>query len=425
MQVPDRVADADHRSAAILAAGRPASRAERARVAKAMFMRLGTGARRDEILPIARDLLRDGELARDDGPSQSRARVHLSACLSLCDDYAAADEAFDLMLADARRRGSVSTFAAASMMRARQRVWTGPVADAVHDGRTCVDVWRGGMKMYVHGGAHNLVTALLEQDEPDAAEEALALGRNDPAPLGHFAAYRATGLARLAMYRGEYDEALEESLSAGRHLLELLMVNPVVTPWRSDAGLAAQRLGKHELARELIGEELALAEDFGAARAIGVATRALGLLERGEDAVDRLRAAAGLFAGCGARVDEARALIDLGAAIRRAGRPTEARATLRDALALADATGAVALARRAREELRVAGGKAPAPADARGASLTPSEHRVAELAAAGQTNRQIADALFVTVKSVEWHLGNVYRKLDIRGRVQLAAALSA
>jgi DNA-binding CsgD family transcriptional regulator len=55
--------------------------------------------------------------------------------------------------------------------------------------------------------------------------------------------------------------------------------------------------------------------------------------------------------------------------------------------------------------------------------LTPSEHRVAELAAAGQTNRQIADELFLTVKSVEWHLGNTYRKLDIRSRGELAGRL--
>ena len=114
--------------------------------------------------------------------------------------------------------------------------------------------------------------------------------------------------------------------------------------------------------------------------------------------------------------------MDLGAAIRRAGRPVDARGTLREALALAEATGAGALARRAREELGLAGGRAPAPAEG-GSGLTPSEDRVAQLAAAGHSNREIADALFVTVKNVEWHLGNVYRKLDIRGRGQLAAAL--
>jgi DNA-binding CsgD family transcriptional regulator len=70
--------------------------------------------------------------------------------------------------------------------------------------------------------------------------------------------------------------------------------------------------------------------------------------------------------------------------------------------------------------MRLAGGRAAA---ATGDPLTPAERRVAELAAQGRTNREIADGLFVTVKSVEWHLGNVYRKLDIRGRGGLAAAL--
>ena len=195
-------------------------------------------------------------------------------------------------------------------------------------------------------------------------------------------------------------------------------------PWRSEAGLAAQRLGRHDQARTLIAEELALAERFGAPRAIGVARRAAGLLERGDAAVERLRSAVEPLAACGARVEQARTLVELGAAIRRAGRPGEARGTLREALVLADAAGATALARRAREELRLAGGRAPARADDRRRGLTPSERRVAELAAAGQTNRQIADALFITAKSVEWHLSNVYRKLDIRGRGQLAAALA-
>jgi DNA-binding CsgD family transcriptional regulator len=74
--------------------------------------------------------------------------------------------------------------------------------------------------------------------------------------------------------------------------------------------------------------------------------------------------------------------------------------------------------RRAGDELDRAGGRRPGWGE-----LTASERRVAELAAAGHTNRQIAVELFVTVKAVEWHLGNVYRKLDIRGRKQLEDAL--
>ena len=422
MQLPEHAADAHRQADAILAAERPGSRAERELASKAMIMRLWGDAPRDEIVAIARRLLRDAAAAAEDR-DDSRAIVHVTGCLSLCDDYKGAEVALDRMFAEARRRGSASMFAAASQLRARQRLWTGPVADAVVDARAAFDVWRGARHMYLHPAAYCLVSGLLEHDEVDEAETTLALSERDPAAVGFFAAWRNTAIGRVAARRGEHAEALEAFLQSGRRLTELLAINPTVLPWRSEAGLAAQQLGRHDLARTLIADELALAEHFGAPRAIGVARRAAGLLERGEPAVARLRSAVEPLAACGARIEQARTLIDLGAAIRRAGRATEARDTLREAIVLADASGAIALARRAREELRLAGGRAPAPAD-NPAGLTPGEQRVAELAAAGQTNRQIADALFVTAKSVEWHLSNVYRKLEIRGRGQLRAALA-
>jgi DNA-binding CsgD family transcriptional regulator len=389
-----------------------------------MFMRLIAGRRpREEVLAVAHRLLDDGRLI-EDASADLQARTHVIGCLSWCDDYEAAERALRLSFADAQRRGSVLAFALASQLRARQRLWTGRITDAVADARAADDVWREGRHIYVHASSYCLVTGLLELDQPDAAERVLSLADHLPAAEGFFAAWRHSAVGRVAAHREDHEAALDAFLTVGRRLGELLAVNPTVLPWRSEAGLTAQRLGRIELARELIGEELALAERFGAARALGTARRAAGLLERGEAAVDRLRSAVDLLAASVARVDRARTLIDLGAAIRRAGRPVQARATLRDGLALADMTDALALARRAREELRLAGGRAPVPADARG-GLTPSERRVAELAAGGQSNRQIADALFVTVKSVEWHLGNVYRKLDIRGRRQLAGALDA
>jgi DNA-binding CsgD family transcriptional regulator len=424
MLAPGLAVDAHRRVDALLASDvLLRSRAGRALASKAMIMRLFADGRRDEVVAVAHRLLADGRLIEEDS-ADSQARSHVIGCLSWCDDYEAAEGALQLSFADARRRGSVLTFAMASQLRARQRLWTGAVGDAVADARVADDIWRQGRHMYVHASTYCLVSGLLELDQPDAAERVLALGDHRPVAEGFFAAWRHTALGRLAAHRGDHAAALEAFLATGRRLGELLAVNPTVLPWRSEAGLAARRLGREQQACELIGEELALAERFGAPRALGVARRASGLLERGEAAVEQLRSSAELLAGCRARVEQTRALIDLGAAIRRAGRPIDARGTLRQALVLADGIGATALAQRCRDESRLAGARPPRPsAPVRGGGLTPSEHRVAELAARGESNRQIADALFVTVKSVEWHLGNVYRKLDIRGRAELAAAL--
>ena len=124
-----------------------------------------------------------------------------------------------------------------------------------------------------------------------------------------------------------------------------------------------------------------------------------------------------------ARLEHAKALAALGSALRHARRPAEAREPLREALELADACGAPALADEVRSELYAAGARPRTDAMAGVAALTATERRVAELAAGGETNRDIAQALFVTPKTVEVHLSNAYRKLGIRSRRELSAAL--
>ena len=116
-------------------------------------------------------------------------------------------------------------------------------------------------------------------------------------------------------------------------------------------------------------------------------------------------------------------LVELGAALRRRGERVAAREPLRRALDIAAAGGLVATAERAREELRVTGAKVRRPESTGLESLTPSERRIVDLAAGGASNPEIAQALFVTVKTVEMHLGNAYRKLEISSRRQLAPLL--
>ena len=116
-------------------------------------------------------------------------------------------------------------------------------------------------------------------------------------------------------------------------------------------------------------------------------------------------------------------MIDLGSAIRRTGKRADARATLAEGADLAHRCGATALVDRAREELRLAGARPRRIPQTGRDALTPAELRVVELAAQGRTNKQIAQALFVTLRTVEMHLSNSYRKLDIETREQLPTAL--
>ena len=132
-----------------------------------------------------------------------------------------------------------------------------------------------------------------------------------------------------------------------------------------------------------------------------------------------------MLAGSPARLEHARALIDLGAALRRANNRTEARTYLREGIDLAHQCGATALVDRGNNELAATGARARSVMLSGLESLTASERRVAQMAAEEVSNKEIAQALFVTVKTVEMHLSRVYRKLDIESRRQLAGALSA
>jgi DNA-binding NarL/FixJ family response regulator len=138
-----------------------------------------------------------------------------------------------------------------------------------------------------------------------------------------------------------------------------------------------------------------------------------------------LRESVAALEGSPALLERAHSLAELGAALRRSGERAAARDPLAGALEIAARCGARPLAARARDELRAAGARPRRPWRTGVEALTPSEVRVARLAADGQTNRQIALELYVTLKAVEGHLAHVYAKLGIEGRGQLARALAS
>jgi DNA-binding CsgD family transcriptional regulator len=212
-------------------------------------------------------------------------------------------------------------------------------------------------------------------------------------------------------------------MEAGRLMNELGGDNPAVYPWRSLASAASLALGNREEARRLAEEEVALASAFGAPGAHGRALGALAATADGPEAIELREEAVRVLESSQAALDRGRALIDLGSTHRRAGRRRDAREPLKLGLDLAGRCGARALAQRAREELVAVGARPRRDAATGREALTVRESQVAGLAAQGMSNREIAEALFVTVKTVEWHLKHAYRKLDVGSRRELGTAL--
>ena len=193
---------------------------------------------------------------------------------------------------------------------------------------------------------------------------------------------------------------------------------------RSGEVLALLRLGQRQRACQLADAELADVRVFGAPRALGIALRAAGLAQGGKEGLALLRESVAMLDDSPALLERAHSLAELGAALRRSGERAAARDPLARALELA-ASGARPLAARARGELKATGARPRRPWRTGVEALTPGELRVAELAAQGRSNREIAAELYVTLKAIEGHLARAYAKLGIEGRAQLPHALAA
>ncbi|RGA00698.1 LuxR family transcriptional regulator, partial [Microbispora triticiradicis] len=168
--------------------------------------------------------------------------------------------------------------------------------------------------------------------------------------------------------------------------------------------------------------EVALARRWGAPRPLGRALRVAGVVLGARDGFPLLAEAVDVLAGSPARLEYAKALVDLAAAAGRRGRRGWARELLDDAAELAAQCDCPPLRERV-DAMSGAAGSRTASAGPGATALTSTERRVAELAATGLSNREIAETLFVTPKTVELHLTNTYRKLRIGGRVELVHAL--
>jgi DNA-binding CsgD family transcriptional regulator/tetratricopeptide (TPR) repeat protein len=321
----------------------------------------------------------------------------------------------------AQQRGWPLSAAVAATVAVMIALYGGEVSDAVAYGP---EATAGGSDEWVSMfGVAFLVPSMIERDDIDGALALLA-SRDLTGELGVTWPFNPVRHARGLLYAaaGDHAAARRDQLTAGDLAERWGIHNPAMMPWRSAAAISLAVLGDRGEARRLCAEEIDLARRWGASRAIGVALRAAGVVEGGN--VDQLSEAVTVLRAAPAPLELARALIDLGAAHRRAGARTRAREVLYEALDLAHSTGGIRLATLARQELVVAGGRPRREAIRGRDALTPSELRIAQLAAGGKTNRQIAQALFVTQRTVENHLTSTYGKLDIRSRPELSAALA-
>ncbi|MBN1527789.1 MAG: AAA family ATPase [Thermoleophilaceae bacterium] len=391
-------------------------------LASVAFERALAGRRSTRVAELAERSL-EGVLA--DLDSVPGPECYAACCaLMWADSLATAEIALTMALESAHRRGNAAAASTISRFRAWAVFKRGRLAHASADALEASGPTGDGPSPGIPAAGTILAEVDMEQGRMDEA----ALGLHDPAQQtewddGPRHAFHLAARGRLHHLRGDPEAALAELLEAGRVMEALGVHNPAVLPWRSRAAIAAAATGDAARAMTLAGEEVSLARTFGAPGPLGVALRSAAIVGPASERLDRLREAVRCLERSPAALDRGRVLVDLGTELRRAGRRREAREALRSGMDLAQRCEATRLELRAREELTAAGARPRRQRVSGSEALTPRERQVAQLAARGVRNRDIAQRLFITPKTVEWHLGNAYRKLELHSRGSLIGAL--
>ena len=385
--------------------------------------RLRARRSRDDVECAASRALADGRLLTDQGPA-SPAMAYVLTILAAIDRFDAAAPEAEAMLTLSRDSGSVVGTAMARALLSRIAFGRGDVRQAEEHGRQAVDASADSGFILAVALAW-LIDAHVERGDLDAAfRELERCGYEAEVAQVVTSTWLLESRGRLHAARGDQQRALEDLLAAG-HLADLTGIdNPAMCAWRSQAALAQLRLENRDAARLLAGDELQLAQAIGAPRAIGRALRIRGLCQPAASGIEDLRSAVTILEATEARLEHARALVDLGAMLRRDNSRAQAREPLIAGHQLALRCGATTLAEHARHELKATGARPRRHLVAGADSLTASERRICHMAVDDMTNREIAQALFVTLRTVESHLTAAYRKLDVSSRGELRSALA-
>lgn len=378
-----------------------------------------TGGSADVCADLARQALADDTMVQADNGFLT---VPAIGVLFMADGDDA-PEHWARLLSESHRCGSLFAISCVHLWNGITMLRRGELAEAeelLRTGRSEFTLWG---EIPVDGAYFTSMLAIARLEQGDIAGARRELG---PRPAVQYDRHDAGHLwmraeIELLLAEGRADEALSRS----EHYAESVgrLVNPAWVPWRSLKATALDHLGRTDEAIELAGEELLHARNWGAPGTVGRSLRTLGMLRR-EDGLPHLEESVLVLEDAPATLELAKSLAALGSLRRRLRQPTEAREPLHRALELAERCGAEGLVAQARTELHASGSRPRPTALAGTESLTASEKRVAELAAEGLTNRDIAQRLFVTPKTVEVHLSASYRKLGISSRHDLARTLA-
>jgi DNA-binding CsgD family transcriptional regulator len=318
-----------------------------------------------------------------------------------------------------RQRGALESLRLTLGPLAHSLMWGGSFADAevAHSEATEISVALGADRATWEALKVELF-AWQGRDEETRFIAELLMGE-----LSHVAGGGvAVNLARIALTllniaQGRYQDALVLGLSIMEddpcpHGSQVL---PEIVE-------AAMRTGAEESAHTAFSRLRDRATASGTAWALGLLARSRALVTK-EDPDPSYRRAVDLLGTTYVTTDLARTRLLYGEWLRREKRLTEARTQLSTAYDLFDTMGATAFAERARAELAATGGRARNRQSVAAEELTAQERHVATLAASGATNPEIAEQLFLSAATVDYHLRKVYRKLSVRSRRQLAAKL--
>jgi len=378
----------------------------------------------DRVAELAMRALGDGRLPAMGAAAGGPVSFAVSA-LSACDRIDEALRALATGIEASRATGELAVLSLGHSSASWQALQAGDLAEAeahAYAARDAADAYPG-QSLASRWVTCHLINVLTEQGRLEEAAAACPTGDIELADSIAFELVVArarlwVALGELAPARSELERVWRWEEARGRAETASEVIY-------SDAlGVVLHRMGEPDQARRVVAPLLDEARRVGAPGPIGRALLATALVADEDERAAILEDAVAHLERSPRPLLLAKALVELGAVMRRKGRKAQAREPLRRGMELARRCGAAGLEARAADELRMAHGRVRRAAGGDPTGLTAGERRVAELAAAGRSNREIAAELFLTLKTVEMHLTRVYRKLDVSSRRDLPGALA-